>query len=100
MQIEITSGSLEEIKRAKEISEWELPKAKNIILFGMDFGNTIGKYSKNISNKTLKRKKLRFGKKLLEWLALRSKSNLYTTSKPIYGFKKISFSDLEEILNY
>ena len=74
--------------------------AKNIILFGMDFGNTIGKYSKNISNKTLKRKKLRFGKKLLEWLALRSKSNLYTTSKPICGFKKISFSDLEEILNY
>ena len=27
---------LNEIKRAKEISEWELPKAKNIILFDMD----------------------------------------------------------------
>ena len=74
--------------------------AKNIILFGMDFGKTIGKYSKNISNKTLKRKKLRFGKKLLQWHALKSKSNLYTTSKPINGFKKISFSDLELVLNY
>ena len=74
--------------------------AKNIILVGMDFGNTIGKYSKNISNKTLKRKKLRFGKKLLEWISLKSKSNLYTTSRPINGFKKISFSDLEQILNY
>ena len=74
--------------------------AKNIILVGMDFGNTIGKYSKNISNKTLKRKKLRFGKELLEWISLKSKSNLYTTSRPINGFKKISFSDLEQILNY
>ena len=74
--------------------------AKNIILFGMDFGNTIGRYSKNISNKTLKRKKLRFGKKLLEWHALKSKSNLYTTSKPINGFNKIGFSDLKRILNY
>ena len=74
--------------------------AKNIILIGMDFGNTIGKYSKNISNKTLKRKKLRFGKELLEWISLKSKSNLYTTSGPINGFKKISFSDLEQILNY
>ena len=74
--------------------------AKNIILVGMDFGNTIGKYSKNISNKTLKRKKLRFGKKLLEWISLKSKSNLYTTSRPINGFKKISLSDLEQILNY
>ena len=73
--------------------------AKNIILVGMDFGNTIGKYSKNISNKTLKRKKLRFGKKLLEWISLKSKSNLYTTSRPINGFKKISLSDLEQILN-
>ena len=74
--------------------------AKNIILVGMDFGNTIGKYSKNISNKTLKRKKLRFGKGLLEWISLKSKSNLYTTSRPINGFKKISLSDLEQILNY
>ena len=73
--------------------------AKNIILVGMDFGNTIGKYSKNISNKTLKRKKLRFGKGLLEWISLKSKSNLYTTSRPINGFKKISLSDLEQILN-
>ena len=74
--------------------------AKNIILVGMDFGNTIGKYSKNISNKTLKRKKLRFGKELLEWISVKSKSNLYTTSRPINGFKKISLSDLEQILNY
>src|SRR3989304_4366110 len=45
-------------------------KAKKIILFGMDFGNKIGKYSKTkITSKKTKIKKLRRGKKLLEWIA-------------------------------
>jgi 2-amino-4-hydroxy-6-hydroxymethyldihydropteridine diphosphokinase len=74
-------------------------KAKRIILFGMDFGNKIGKYSKTkIKNQKIKRKKLRKGKKLLEWLASKNSSNLYTTSKPIKGFKKISYSQLEKVL--
>ena len=74
-------------------------KAKNIILLGMDFGNKIGKYSKNkIINKQTKLKKLNRGKKLLEWLSSKSECGLYTTSKPIKGFKKISNQELGRIL--
>ena len=74
-------------------------KAKNIILFGMDFGNIIGKYSKTkIVDKQIKIKKLKRGKKLLEWLATKSNSNLYTTSLSIKGFKKIHFRDLDKII--
>jgi len=75
-------------------------KAKRIILFGMDFGNKIGKYSKTkILNKKIKIKKLKRGKKLLEWLASKNSCNLYTTSKPIKGFKKIRYSELEKVLS-
>ena len=73
--------------------------AKKIILFGMDFGNKIGMYSKiKIPNNKIKIKKLMQGKKLLEWLASKKSSNLYTTSKPIKGFKKIQYNELESIL--
>jgi uncharacterized Rossmann fold enzyme len=73
--------------------------AKKIILFGMDFGSKIGKYSKDkINNRTLKIRKLKRGKKLLEWLALQNNLELYTTSKQIRGFKKIRYTDLEKIL--
>ncbi len=73
--------------------------AKNIILFGMDFGTKIGKYSKtSILDRRLKIKKLRRGKKLLEWLASKKNSGLYTTSKPIKGFKKIRSKDISDIL--
>ena len=75
-------------------------RAKNIILFGMDFGKIVGKYSgTKKSAKQIKLKKLRMGKKLLEWLASKTKNNLYTTSKPIKGFKKICYKDLEKIVN-
>jgi uncharacterized Rossmann fold enzyme len=75
-------------------------KAKRIILFGMDFGNKIGKYSKTkIPNKKIKIKKLKRGKKLLEWLATKNSSNLYTTSKLIKGFKKIRYSEIEKVLS-
>ena len=75
-------------------------KAKRIFLVGMDFGNKIGKYSKTkISNKKIKLKKLRRGKKLLEWLASKNSSILYTTSKPIKGFKKIHYSKIEKVLS-
>lgn len=70
--------------------------AKKIVLFGMDFGTRIGKYSKtNSSDKKTKRKKLRYGKALLEWLATKSKSEFFTLSKPIRGFKKITYRNLE-----
>ena len=75
-------------------------KPKKIILFGMDFGNKIGKYSKKkVIDKKTKLKKLEYGKKLLEWIARKSNSELYTTTKPIRGFKKISMTDLEYIVN-
>jgi hypothetical protein len=74
--------------------------AEKIILFGMDFGKTIGKYSKTKkSEKKNKIKKLYRGKKLLEWLAIKRKNGLYTTSKPIKGFSKISFKELETVLD-
>jgi len=73
-------------------------KAKKIILLGMDFGTRIGKYSKTrVISRTTKIKKLRRGKKLLEWLAKKSESNLYSTTK-IRGLKKISFQDIDNII--
>jgi len=74
--------------------------AKKIILFGMDFGTKIGKYSKEkISNRTVKIRKLLWGKELLEWLALQNHAELYTTSKPIKGFNKIGYDELGNILS-
>ncbi|MEX0764182.1 MAG: MAF flag10 domain containing protein, partial [Nitrosopumilaceae archaeon] len=74
--------------------------AKKIILFGMDFGTKIGRYSKEkIYDKHIKLKKLRRGKELLEWLASKDNSELYTTSKPIKGFSKIGFADLGKIIS-
>ncbi|HEV2192946.1 MAG TPA: 6-hydroxymethylpterin diphosphokinase MptE-like protein [Nitrosopumilaceae archaeon] len=73
--------------------------AKKIILFGMDFGTKIGKYSKNkVINRTTKIRKLERGKELLEWLALQNYLELYTTSKQIKGFSKIRYADLRKIL--
>ena len=73
--------------------------AKRIILFGMDFGDRIGKFSNTKkSERKIKLMKLKKGKVLLEWLATITKSELYTTSKPIKGFKKISNKDLDIII--
>ncbi len=72
---------------------------KNIILFGMDFGIKIGVHSKTKkSERTIKLKKLKRGKKLLKWLATKTKCDLYTTSNSIIGFKKICFTDLKDII--
>ena len=73
-------------------------KAKKIILLGMDFGTRIGKYSKaTIVNRTVKIAKLRRGKKLLEWLAKKSGSELYSTTK-IKGFIKINLRSIDNII--
>jgi len=42
--------------------------------------------------------KLKRGKSLLEWLSTITKSELFTTSKPIKGFKKISYNELDIII--
>ena len=73
-------------------------KARKIILFGMDFGTTIGSFSKTrIANKDIKIRKLRRGKKLLEWLAQKSGSELYSTTT-VKGFTKIRFKDIDNII--
>jgi 2-amino-4-hydroxy-6-hydroxymethyldihydropteridine diphosphokinase len=64
--------------------------AKEIILIGMELGKNIGKYSKEvIVDIDLKRKKMKAGKRLLETLAKKSRSQLFDTSKrPIKGFNR------------
>ncbi|HXG07190.1 MAG TPA: 6-hydroxymethylpterin diphosphokinase MptE-like protein [Nitrososphaera sp.] len=62
--------------------------AKRIVLVGMDLGDNIGKYSKkDVKDPELKKQKMRAGRKLLEMLAKRSRSELADmASKPIKGF--------------
>jgi len=73
--------------------------AKKIILFGMDFGNQIGKFSNTKrSERKIKLKKLKIGKDLLIWLSTITKSELFTTSKSIEGFKKITYEELDIII--
>ncbi|MFB5633040.1 MAG: 6-hydroxymethylpterin diphosphokinase MptE-like protein [Nitrosopumilus sp.] len=74
-------------------------EAKKIILFGMDFGNRIGKFSNTKkSERKIKLMKLKKGKSLLEWLATKTKSELFTTSSSIKGFEKIPFKSLDIII--
>ena len=73
--------------------------AKKIILFGMDFGNQIGKFSNTKkSDRETKLKKLEIGRELLIWLSTITKSELFTTSKPIEGFRKISYKEVDNII--
>ena len=73
--------------------------AKKIILFGMDFGKKIGKYSQTkIAERKTKLKKLRKGESLLEWLSGKTRSQLFTTSGTIRGFEKISYGELDIII--
>jgi uncharacterized Rossmann fold enzyme len=71
--------------------------AAKIFLFGMDFGPKIGRYSKTKKiDRKIKLKKLRFAKMLLEWMAPKAHSELFTLSKPIKGFKKITCKQLKK----
>lgn len=62
--------------------------AKKIVLVGMDFGNSIGKYSKKkVKDAELKKQKMKAGRRLLEMLSKQSRSQLADTAKkPIRGF--------------
>ena len=74
-------------------------KPQKIILFGMDFGKKIGRYSHTkVTERKIKLKKLRKGKSLLEWLSGKTRSQLFTTSSPIRGFEKISYDELDIII--
>ena len=73
--------------------------AKKIILFGMDFGEKVGRHSNTKkSERKIKLMKLHKGESLLEWLSTITKSELFTTSKPINGFKKISYKNVDIII--
>ena len=73
--------------------------AKKIVLFGMDFGEKIGRHSNTKkSERKIKLMKLHRGELLLEWLSTITKSELFTTSKPINGFKKISYKNVDIII--
>ena len=73
--------------------------AKKIILFGMDMGKRIGRFSNtNPTKRKTKLKKLQKGRELLEWLAENSQSELFTTSLPMSGFTKIPYRDLDIII--
>mgnify|MGYP000934967393 CR=1 FL=1 len=58
---------------------------KNILFLPNKISNT------KKSERGIKLMKLNKGQLLLEWLATRTKSELFTTSKSIRGFKKISY---------
>jgi len=74
--------------------------AKKIVLIGMDFGQKIGKYSKHkIVNRKVKIKKLKFGKRIIEWFGTKSKADLFSTNE-IKGYKTIRMIDLECIENF
>ena len=73
--------------------------AKKVILFGMDFGKRIGRYSQTKApEREIKLKKLRKAKLLLEWLSENTRSQLFTTSSKIRGFEKISHNELDIII--
>ncbi len=74
-------------------------RAKKIILVGMDFGEKIGRYSlTKKSDRKIKLKKLKKGEELLTWLSSFTKSELFTVSRPIKGFKKISLKEVDIII--
>ena len=74
--------------------------ARKIVLIGMDFGQKIGKYSKHrIVDRKIKIKKLKFGKKIAEWIGTKSKADLFSTNR-IKGYKIIRMVDLECIENF
>lgn len=74
--------------------------AKKIVLVGMDFGTKIGRYSKQtIPDKSIKLKKLRKARSLLEWLVSKSNAEFYTTTYPIRGFENVRLVNLQKIIS-
>ena len=50
-------------------------------------------------NRKIKIKKLKFGKKVVEWIGNKSKADLFSTNR-IKGYKTIRMVDLECIENF
>jgi uncharacterized Rossmann fold enzyme len=70
-------------------------RAREILLIGMELGDRIGKYSKEVvRNIELKKRKMKASKRLLEMLAKQSHSQLFDASKrPIKGFNHFIIND-------
>jgi len=76
--------------------------ASEIVLAGMDFGNMVSKYSKPWMNEDemasdFKLKKLKWGKLLLERLAMNPGPSFYNATsegEDIKGYRRISFTEL------
>lgn len=66
--------------------------AKKIVLVGMDFSDSIGKYSKEkVKDASLKKQKMQAARHLLEMLARQSRSQLADTAKkPVKGFAPLA----------
>ena len=52
-----------------------------------------------IVDRKIKIKKLKFGKKIVEWIGTKSKADLFSTNR-IKGYKTIRMVDLECIENF
>ena len=67
-------------------------RAKKIVLVGMDFSDSIGKYSKEkVKDANLKKQKMQAARHLLEMLARQSHSQLADTAKkPVKGFTPLA----------
>jgi uncharacterized Rossmann fold enzyme len=74
--------------------------AREILLVGMELGDHLGRYSKEgLVDIELKKKKMKAGKRLLEMLAKRSRSQLFDTSKkPIKGFTRFLINGSDELV--
>lgn len=78
--------------------------AQLIALAGMDFGHTIGEYSKkHVLSIEVKRQKLKIGKELLEWLAPKIRAhielfNITEHGENIDGFRNIKPADLQKLI--
>jgi len=78
--------------------------AELIVLAGMDFGSTVGKYSKQlVKSLPVKLEKLRISRLLLEWLAQQSHGkiklyNMTANSEKIKGFRNIQPEDLKKLV--
>ncbi len=73
--------------------------AGRIILFGMDFGRRIGRYSETAKDeRAVKIRKLRRGKELMERHLAGSTGRLFTTSGAIKGFESVTYDGVERLL--
>ena len=73
--------------------------ARRIILVGMDLGNKVGRYSRSKVDEKVKIEKMKVAKELLEYIATRSKAELYNLSSSIInGYKNVSVEEIQNIL--